>query len=171
MGGRCVFVIGMESSGSKLLAKILSHALGIQAYGTWNGSGWSRSFESPHRVCHRSQPYGRDSRFSDIRRWNEENRDLAIHYVVCTRDVTISERSRLARWPERRGSFVDQTGRAREIIREVLETCDHTIWSYETFMLMGGDYLRWLYRSLGVDADFIPADIADGNAKHVRRAA
>jgi hypothetical protein len=171
MSGRCVFVVGMESSGSKLVAKILSHALGIQPYGTWNGSGWSRSFASPHRLCHRSQPYGHDSRFSDIRRWNEENRDLAIHYVVCTRDATISERSRLARWPERRGTFSEQTARARQIIREVLETCDHTIWSYETFMLLGGDSLRWLYRSLGIDSDFVPADIADANVKHVRRAA
>ncbi|MFM7244426.1 MAG: hypothetical protein ACKO40_09685 [Planctomycetaceae bacterium] len=171
MSGRCVFVVGMESSGSKLVARALSHALGIQAYGTWNGSGWSRSFASPHRLCHRSQPYGRDSRFSDIRRWNEENRDVAIHYVVCTRDARVAERPQLARWSSPRGLRADQADRAREIIREVLATCDHTIWSDETFMLQGGDYLRWLYRTLGVDSDFIPADIADGNVKHVRRAA
>lgn len=171
MGGRCVFVVGMEHSGSKLVAKVLSHALGIQPYGTWNGSGWSRSFASPHRLCHRSQPYGSDGRFSDIRRWNEEHRDVAIHYVVCTRDASLPERPRLARWPSPRGLDPDRSGRAREIIREIMETCDHTIWSHETFTLLGGDYLRRLYRTLGVDSDFIPADITDGNAKGARRAA
>jgi hypothetical protein len=31
--GRCVFVVGPESSGSMLAAKIVAHVLGVRAYG------------------------------------------------------------------------------------------------------------------------------------------
>ena len=167
----CVFVIGTESSGSKLIARILAHALGIEPYGNWNGSGWAISQRSPHRLCHRSQPYGSEGRFSDIRQWNHDNRDFTIRYVICTRDVTISERSRRARWPGRRGTFAEQTERARSLIRDVMRTCDYTIWSYETFMFIGADYLRTLYCSLGIESDFVAIDTVDANPKHVRRAA
>lgn len=91
--------------------------------------------------------------------------------MICTRDVTISERSRRERWPKRPSSLLDeQTARARAIIREVMETCSYTIWSYETFMVLGGDYLRELDRYLGIESTFMPPDILDANAKHVRPA-
>ena len=117
-GDLCVFVVGTESSGSKLIARILAHALGIRPYGTWNASGWATSPESPHRICHRS---------------------------------------RRQRWPER----------PRNIMREVMRTCSYTIWSYETFMLLRDEYLQGLYRFLGIESTFMPADVTDGNAKHV----
>lgn len=171
MAELCVFVIGTESSGSKLAGKILAHALGICPYGTWNGSGWATGSQSPRRLCHRSQPYGAEGAFSDIAQWNEENRGFDIRYVICTRDVKISQRSRRERWPKRPSSLLDeQTARARAIIREVMQTCSYTIWSYETFMFLGGDYLRELYRYLGIESTFMPPDILDANAKHVRPA-
>jgi hypothetical protein len=37
MKNKCVFVIGPESTGSKLIAKVCSHALGIDKFGVWNG--------------------------------------------------------------------------------------------------------------------------------------
>lgn len=170
-GDLCVFVIGTESSGSKLAARILAHALGIRPYGTWNGSGWATSTESPRRLCHRSQPYGAEGSFSDIARWNEENRGFDIRYVICTWDVTISQRSRRKRWPQRPPPVLDeQSARARAIIREVMQTCSFTIWSYETFMFLGIDYLHELYRTLGIDSSFMPPDVVDANAKHVRAA-
>ena len=172
MGDLCVFVVGTESSGSKLIARILAQALGIRPYGTWNASGWATSPGSPHRICHRSQPYGAEGHFSDIGRWNEENRGSDIRYVICTRDVTISERSRRQRWPERpQGLLDEQTERARQIMREVMRTCAYTIWSYETFMFLRDAYLQELYRFLGITSTFMPEDVTDGNAKHVRAGA
>jgi len=171
MAELCVFVIGTESSGSKLAGRILAHALGIQPYGSWHGSGWALSDDSPRRLCHRSQPYGKEGTFSDIQRWNEDNAAFDIRYVICTRDTTISQRSRRERWPERPPGVLDeQTERARSIIREVMRTCSFTIWSYESFMFLGADYLQGIYRFLGIESSFMPSDVVDGNAKHVRAA-
>jgi len=169
MAPLCVFVIGAESSGSKLVARILAHALDIEPYGAWNGSGWATAPHTSNRLCHRSQPYGAAGHYSDIERWNEEHRECDVRYVICTRDVTISERSRRQRWPDRSpGLLAEQTERARGIVRQVMRTCNHVIWSYETFMFLGVDYLRELYGYLGVESDFVPPDVADANAKHVR---
>jgi len=52
----------------------------------------------------------------------------------------------------------------------VMQTCSFTILSYETFMFLGIDYLHELYRTLGIDSSFMPPDVVDANAKHVRAA-
>ena len=71
MNKKCVFVIGPEGTGSKLIARVISHVLGIQAYGEWRGGEWSD--EGGHKVCHRSLPFGRASRYPDIAEWIAEN--------------------------------------------------------------------------------------------------
>lgn len=165
---KCIFVIGTESSGSMYIAKIISHVLGVQEYGTWDGGAWSASENSKNLVCHRSQPYGADNTFSDIKKWNEEYSEYDIKYVICTRDITISEFSRKKRWPNRNfNKFPDESNKAKNIIYYVMNNNSYMIWSYETFMFLKEPYLFSLYNFLDVKSNFIPRDIKDANKKYI----
>ena len=93
--------------------------------------------------------------------------------MLCTRDIHISERSRLFRSKLVPGlnlspqQFRDDSLKARKIIIDVMgRKLDYFLWSYETFLYLGRDYLRSLNRFLGVDADFMPK-VQDGNVKYL----
>ena len=42
------------------------------------------------------------------------------------------------------------------------------IWSYESFMFLGSDYLQNLYQFLGVESDFMP-ELRDANEGKVKK--
>ena len=91
---KCVFVIGPEGTGSKLVARVCADALNIQPFAAWDGGGWCD--HGYHKVCHRSLPYGDPPRFPDLSSWistHEGKYDL--FFILTTRDVTISHYSRL----------------------------------------------------------------------------
>jgi len=162
MKNKCVFVIGPESSGSMLIARICSHVLNIQRYGEWNGVAWSD--KGSHKVCHRSLPYGNPPQYPDIKRWVSENeKDYDLYFILTTRDITISEISRFNRWSKPIEQSQLESAKAKEIIATVINA-GHSffIWSYETFMYLEGSYLDILYQFLGVKSDFIP-ELIDAN--------
>ncbi|MEO9850087.1 MAG: hypothetical protein ABJE80_12775 [Reichenbachiella sp.] len=163
---KCVFVIGPESSGSMLIAKICSHVLGIQAYGSWDGAGWSD--EGHHKVCHRSLPYSNPPVFPDIDAWISTNKDeYNIHFVLTTRDLMISEISRFDRFAKPLRQSKLESEKAKEIMKGVMNKDQkYLIWSYETFLFLGLDYLQLLYQFLDVKSDFIP-DLVDGNRSKI----
>lgn len=165
---KCVIVIGPESSGSKLAAKICAHVLGVRRFGEWNAAGWCG--EAGPRVCHRSLPYGWPPVFPDLPALIEEQgRDCDIRFVLTTRDITLSEISRFRRWGKPPEQARRESLQAREVMAGVLRSDrPFFLWSYETFMFLGKDYLAGLYRFLGVDSDFCP-DLADGNAARLLR--
>ncbi len=51
MKNKCVFTIGPESSGSKLVARLIAEVLDIESYDEWNGVGWAD--KDKHKICHR----------------------------------------------------------------------------------------------------------------------
>lgn len=161
---KCVFVIGPESSGSKLIAKIISHALNIDQYGEWNGMGWTEN--GMHKVCHRSLPFLIPPQYPDIEKWIHDNqRDYDIFFVITTRDITLSEISRIKRFKKTSTQVQEESKRANEIIRDLIKSRQkYYIWSYETFMFLEMDYLKLLYNFLGINSDYMPA-LIDGNRK------
>lgn len=166
MNNKCVFVIGPESSGSKLVARICSHVLQIQDFDDWNGTAWSDRGE--HKVCHRSLPYNLPPKFPDIEEWistHHESYDLC--FILTTRDITLSELSRIERFSKSKPQVEAESAKAREIMLDVLrKPYPVLIWSYETFMFLGLAYLKQLYQFLGVQSDFCPP-IIDGNRKRL----
>ncbi len=166
---KCIIVIGPESSGSKLAAKVCAHALGLHAFGTWNAVGWTDGCKSGHRVCHRSLPYGTGAQFPDLGSMIAEHRDrYDIRFILTTRDRTLSELSRRARFGKSAHQVSHESDRATTIVKSILRSeWPSFLWSYETFMMLGKDYLDLLYRFLGTDSDFVP-ELRDGNAERLR---
>jgi len=165
---QCVFVIGPEGSGSKLAARLCADALGIRPFSEWDGDGWCEG--ESHKVLHRSLPYGDPPRFPDIGQWvalNEGKSDL--YFVLTTRDQTLSEYSRLSRFPKSLSQLRSESEHARASMAEVMRGGQkYFIWSYESFMLLGADYLEDLHRFLGAESGSIPR-LADGNAARIAR--
>jgi len=161
-----VFVIGPESSGSMLIAKICSHVLDIQGYDKWNGVAWSD--RGMHKVCHRSLPYGDPPKFPNLERWILENEtNYELYFILTTRDIFLSERSRFRRWEKSFQQSQAESAMAKEIISNVIKGgYPFFIWSYETFMYLERAYLECLYRFLGVESNFIPM-LFDGNRSQV----
>ena len=171
---KCIFVIGPESSGSTMIARIISANLNQHDFGEYNGTNFNAD-HFQHRVCHRSLP-SRNPRvpdWPDIDEWLQEFQDYEIYFVLCTRDIHISELSRLFRSRMVPGldisshQFREDSLKARQIIIDVLgRKLNYFLWSYETFMYLGRDYLRLLNRFLDVEADFMPK-VQDGNIKYL----
>ena len=163
---KCIIVIGPESTGSKLIAKIIAHVLDIKPFGDWNGTGWCDG--GHHKVYHRSLPYDLPPKFPDIPALIGENRNnFDISFILTTRDITISEISRNLRWGKGLGQVRKESARAREIMTEVMNSgLPGFIWSYETFIFLGKHYLDRLYSFVGLSSDFIP-ELADGNRSKI----
>ncbi len=168
MKNKCVFVIGPESSGSKLIAKVCSHALGIAEFGQWNGIAWSNS--DCHKVCHRSLPYGKKIEFPDVQKWIDQyEQDYDIHFILTTRDITISQASRYQRWKKPISQSTGESETAKNMMHSVMNNhLPYFIWSYETFMFLGRPYLQTLYDFLGTKSDFCP-ELRDANAGKVKK--
>jgi hypothetical protein len=162
MKQKCVFVVGPESSGSTYVARIVSTALGRPG---WNGRGFNCCGEamcdqpSDHvypctpvpngvLVCHRSLPFA-GSAYPPIRQWKAA---YDPRWIVCTRDITISELSRQTRMGKPAQQCSQQSDQAQAIIRsDILGSSDQTfIWSYETFMFLRDSYLNRLLTFLGI---------------------
>jgi len=166
--GKCVFVVGPEGSGSKLAARICAAALGIAAFDEWDGDGWSDG--GTHKVLHRSLPYGDPPRFPDVARWIADHEgQWDLYLVLTTRDRTLSHYSRMSRFPKSLRQVRSESEEARAIMAEILGSGrKRFIWSYETFMFLGGAYLEELQRFLGVDSTVLP-HLVDGNEMRIAR--
>jgi len=114
-------------------------------------------------------PFGAPPRFPSIEEWISENaNDYDIYFILTTRDATISEFSRVARFSKTLTEVRQDSETARTLMRKVIDSGEkNLIWSYEAFMFLREDYLKRLYSFLGVDSDFIPP-LQDGNEMRIR---
>jgi hypothetical protein len=164
---KCVFVLGPESSGSKLCARIIAHVLGIAAFDAWDGTAWAVSDQ--HRVLHRSLPYGLDTpRYPDVRKLvGRFAPGFNLYFVLTTRDITISERSRIERFGKPLAQVSRETKKARSMMQKIMALdFPRLVFSYESLVYLGKPYLQDLYRFLGVESGFQPV-ITDGNRKRI----
>lgn len=149
-----------------LVARILAGVLGIEKYGEWNGVGWVDN--GRHKVCHRSLPFNIPPQYPDIARWISENElNYEIYFVITTRDITISEVSRVNRFSKSREQVKKESIKAKGIIADLLNSEQKCfVFSYETFMFLELEYLQQLYRFIGIESDFMP-EISDGNRRRL----
>lgn len=164
MKRKAVFVLGAESSGSKLIAMVISNALSIDDYGDWDGTGYSD--KGNDKVLHRSLPYMIPPQWPSIEEWVDENiAGYDLYFVICTRDISLSEYSRAIRWDKSSQQIKGESNRARQMISKIITSHHaHMIWSYETFMFLKQPYLQTLYKFLDIESDFMPV-LIDGNKR------
>jgi len=167
---KCIIVVGPESSGSMLIAKICAHALDLAEFGDWNGVGGIGDDKVGDKVIHRSLPYGDPPIFPNIKNWIEEyGNSHELYFVLTTRDISMSEVSRHNRWSKTFKQSTVESDKAREILTGIMKDesdLDYIIWSYESFMFLKEDYLQTLYDFIGVKSDFIPK-LIDANRRKV----
>ncbi len=166
MDKKCIFILGPESSGSRLMSRTLAHVLDIEDFDDWDGAGPKQN--EYHKVWHESLPAGEVPQFADIDQMIKEHiNDYALYFILTTRDITISESSRMARFAKPLEQVQQETRTALSIMRNLINSDRQTfIWSYESFMFLGKDYLNLLYRFLEIDSDFMPA-LIDGNRERL----
>ncbi len=159
---KCIFIFGPESSGSRLMSKTLAHALDIREFDRWDGSGMI--CDDTHKVWHESLPAGVIPSFPDVEQMiAEHEKDYSLYFILTTRDITISESSRIARFNKPHSQVHEDSSMAREIMLKLMRSDRKIfIWSYESFMYLGQDYLNLLYRFLDIDSNFMP-QLNDGN--------
>ena len=166
---KCVFVTGKEGTGCSLLSRTLAHALGICDFESWNGASPHIACSSGDKVQHTSLPYGGgDGNWPDVTEWIDSNRDHEQYFVITTRDVHISEKSKMLKCGKDLPQVQRETEGAHRILTEILSSEHRTfIFSYETFMFLKEAYLQRLYRFLGIESDFMPP-LKDGNRKYLK---
>jgi hypothetical protein len=174
---KCIFVVGLVGSGSTHIAKVISGALGNKS--NWNGRGFNccndafcdeeSDFLLPHKpvkelVCHRSFPFG--NKWPDVAGWIKQ---YDCYFVICTRDRTISEKSRVLKHNRTIVEARKQTGKARELIKYIINSDQkYFMWSYETFMLLEDEYLRLLFGFLGIKKENTKLHLRDANLKYIK---
>jgi hypothetical protein len=178
MKKKCVFVIGPESSGSTLVAQLISEVL--NGADEWNGRGFNccnsascdkeNNFSLPckeveHLICHRSLPFMEEAKWPPLEKWQSV---YDAHFIICTRDATISKRSVRQRFGRKPETIEEHQKRARVMIGKVLKSESKSfIWSYETFMYLQEDYFRLLCDLLGVENSYFTSNIKDANLKYI----
>ena len=168
----CWIVVGPESSGSVLIAKTLSYAVGhCKKFGDYSGYGYNDEIGANNLVLHRSLPYKRPKRFQEdlqselnvfINQYNKVN------YVLTSRDVNCSIQSKMARFKdtfkEAQSDYLDAAPYFSELVLD--QNC--FIWSYESMNLYKESYFKRLYDFYGINSQFYP-DVYDGNERYIRK--
>lgn len=168
---KIVFVIGPESSGSQLIAKIIAHVLNVRKYTDWKGGGWAiaQTENFDNNVVHRSLPDGGlETLYPDIDEWVNKYNNKEIYFVLTTRDQNIVALSKKRRFNRTNKDCEMNRKKSREILEYVIANFRYFIWSYETFLYLQESYLKILYNFLGEDSDF-HIELYDGNKKYIRK--
>lgn len=174
---KCIFVVGLEGSGSTFIAKVISKALGNKS--NWNGRGFNccndafcdkeSGFRLPHKqvknlVCHRSFPF--HDKWPDVKKWIQW---YDCYFVICTRDKTISEKSRVLKHNKTLEEARKQTGKAIKLIKYIINSDQkYFLWSYEAFMLLEDEYTKMLSGFLGIKTENIKLHLRDANVKYIK---
>ncbi len=163
MKQKCIFITGPESSGSTLIAKLLSEVLGNP---TWSGRGFNccddgqcdaeNGYVKPCKpvnplVCHRSLPF--KHYWPPIEEWKDAYDGK---YVICTRDKNVSQISQLKRFDWKDEDILNnEEQRVLELLDDLINDKKSLtfIWSYETYVLLGQTYLYLLADFLEIPHD------------------
>jgi len=167
------FIMGLESSGSALVANIIGHVLNVIEFNQeeWGGKCWGGKSiikKESLTLIHRSLPYHRPQKWVDLNDVIREYHDHERFFILTTRDQRITELSKVRRFGGNMKSAAEDSIKAAKIITTVLKSQEKSlIWSYETFMLLGLDYLKILYNFIGVSSKYIPK-LRDANPNYLK---
>lgn len=164
-------ITGPECSGSSFIAQVVAHACGVDnVFQQWDGRGQVGNVGDKVIVLHRSQPYGPECTFINLREIEGVYEGYELRFILTTRDRSISAVSNLRRRNRSAELQAHHEQRALMIMREIMAS-NHRfyIWSYETFMFLRNSYLKLLYDFVDTDTPFYPPDdsIVDANKKYV----
>ncbi len=166
---KVIYIIGCEKSGSKFIAKIIAHVFGVCKFGEWDGVGVCSS-KNKNIIAHFSQPHCNPIQYSNIKAIEQKHKDDELKFVITTRDINISEKSRIVTWGfhkhKNKENVSKESGEAKKIIEYILTNHDYFIWSYETMNYLKEAYLQTIYKWLGVKSTF-NFKIIDGNKKYI----
>lgn len=161
-----ILVWGPESSGTRMVSKLIASSLNIiPSYDSWNGH-WKTS-SSGQTVYHRSIPHHKRTNFvvpSDIAPPHD------LHVVICVRDINIMIRSAGKTHNDGDMQQADRnTNIAASLITDVIHDSDYefSFFHYEAALFLGQSYLdHWVQTYLGLDyADAI--DVRNENKKYI----
>lgn len=168
---KVIYIIGCEKSGSKFISRIIAEVLGVCKHKEWDGSG-TCPFQDNNIVAHFSQPHLNPPQYSDIKLIENQHKDDDLRFVITTRDITISEKSRITTWwfhkHKNKKSVSKESDEAKKIIEYILTNHDYLIWSYETMNYLKESYLEVLYKWLGITSK-THFQIIDGNKKYIKK--
>ena len=161
MKNKCLFVVGIESDATTLVAEICAYHLRVDKCKADASSG--------DIVVHRDLPYGEQAVFPNIDEWIWKYREYHIKFVIVNRDRGCSELSRIVRsgTPEERISC--DIDIARMIMRKIMNSgSEYYVVSYEALDFLGREYMREFFEFIGSESDYLP-DIDDENICKIRR--
>jgi len=166
----CWIVCGPESSGSVLIAKTLSHAIGAsEQFSDYSGYGYNGEIGIDNLVLHRSVPFLRPKKTHHdvIEEINALKQSYSvINYVLTTRDPLISVFSKTNRFGGDIADGMQDIELAREFFASISREPTCFIWSYETMQLLGSAYFERLYDFFDIQSSFVPA-LRDANRKYL----
>lgn len=166
---KAIIITGYESSGSVFISKVISHALGkCKEFGDWHGYGQNGEHGDDLIILHRSTPSLRP------KKWHEQPHEFHdlypnydISFVICTRDLNISQKSRLFRFGGNPSDYKNDSKKATEIFTKLLREEHCYIWSFESMVALGEIYFQLLYDWLDVEHDYLPA-VKDANKPYIK---
>jgi|LakMenE01Jun11ns_1017448.scaffolds.fasta_scaffold9950032_2 hypothetical protein len=166
----CWIICGPESSGSVLIAKTISHAVGAsKQFSDYSGYGYNGEIGIDNLVLHRSIPFLRPKKnhhdlLVEIDALKQQY--SVINYILTTRDPLISIISKANRFG---GSLVEgqeDIELARDFFASICKEPTCFIWSYETMQLLGDVYFKRLYEFFDISSEYVPS-IRDANSKYL----
>lgn len=170
---KAFIVLGPESSGTRLLTRILINA------GCEGSDQHIQPFDdnppnpsiSPLIVWRRSVPHGIDHEWHGLDELISRLDGYVVNALISVRDQYCTEHSQL------KVGHVETLDQARQNIRRAYKNVfsgtarwglDLTVVPYESLVLGREQAQQNLIRSLGFEGDsFIPVQIVDGNAKYL----
>jgi len=163
-------ICGPESSGSVMVAKTVSFAIGhCNFFGEYSGYGYNSKGTCENLVLHRSIPYMRPKRFQDslveeIAAFSDKYE--RVNYSLTTRDKNCSIQSKMRRF----GGSIKEAEEDYEIavpfFERLVDDDNCFIWNYESMLLLGKPYFLRMYRFFGIKSDFVP-EVYDANAPYI----
>ena len=166
----CWIVCGPESSGSVLIAKTLSHAIGAsKQFSDYSGYGYNGEIGIDNLVLHRSVPFLRPKKTHHdvIEEINKLKQSYSvINYILTTREPLISVFSKSNRFGGDIAEGLKDIDLARDFFVSISREPTCFVWSYETMQLLGSAYFESLYRFFDISSSFVPA-VRDANLKYL----
>lgn len=167
---KCILVIGTERSGSTLMAKTCAKALD-NSIKTGSVDSGDVVIGSNYKVIHKSLPEHLPPVFVDL---NEiillnESQGYQVYLVICIRDITLSEYSRIKHFLKSKEQVKNESNKAKEMILDIMDShkTRYFLWSYETFVYLGPQYLQEVYQFLQIESSYSPT-IIDGNRATIK---
>ncbi len=166
----CWIVCGPESSGSVLVAKTLSYAIGKCSFpGEYSGYGYNNNSICENLVLHRSIPYMRpkfwhQDLLNEISKFNSSFDK--VNFILTTRDKNISLKSKMRRFGDDLLEAQEDILKASVFFDQLTLNPNTFIWSYESMVLLGKSYFKRMYNFFNIKSDYIP-EIYDGNFPYI----